>query len=95
MLNASPFAEPYPISAASIEAASGGGDWSSELDHLLTFFTRKYSFDFARCSAALRAYARHVVVGVDGSVAPSDSSLAPEACRYVRKLGHSFLHSFA
>jgi hypothetical protein len=85
LLNSSPFAEPYPVSGAAIEAASeeGAAEWSQELDHLLTFFTRKYSFDWARCSAALKAYARHVIMGVDGSAPPSDASLAPEACRYV------------
>eukprot|EP00283_Hemiselmis_rufescens_P005679 CAMPEP_0173420148 /NCGR_PEP_ID=MMETSP1357-20121228/1754_1 /TAXON_ID=77926 /ORGANISM="Hemiselmis rufescens, Strain PCC563" /LENGTH=135 /DNA_ID=CAMNT_0014382911 /DNA_START=75 /DNA_END=479 /DNA_ORIENTATION=- len=78
---ASPFVEPYPVSAATLEDAQPPGVWSEELDHLLSLFVRKYTFDFARCSAALQAYAAHVMGGVDGEDAVKGGAMGPEACR--------------
>ena len=83
LLNASPFAEPYPISESSLEAAGGGPGWTDELDHVLTLFTRKYAFDFEKCSKALRVYAASVILGIDGGSLPPNETLAPEGCRCV------------
>ena len=36
------------------------GIWSSDMDHQLSLFVRKYCFDFAKASKALRSYVQHV-----------------------------------
>ncbi len=34
--------------------------WSSDMDHQLSLFVRKYCFDFSKASKALRSYVQHV-----------------------------------
>lgn len=82
VLSSSPFADPYPVSERHLEEAQiSAVRWEGELDSLLTLFVRKYSFDWARASDALIAYAAHVIGEVDGRDVSEFGPITAEACR--------------
>ena len=83
LFQASPFAEDYPLSKEQVVGQQdGSAAWSSDIDHQLSLFVRKYCFDFAKASKALRSYVQHVSLSLRSYVATPVNGLPP--CSPVR-----------
>ena len=83
LFQASPFAEDYPLSKEQVAGQQdGAAAWSSDIDHQLSLFVRKYCFDFAKASKALRSYVQHVSLSLRSYVATPVNGVA--TCSPVR-----------
>jgi tetratricopeptide (TPR) repeat protein len=63
-----------------VQAHQDAGTWTRDMDSHLSNFVRKYGFDFAKSSNALRAYVQHILVDMDDMEIDSQT-ITEESCR--------------
>ena len=63
-----------------VQVHQDAGTWTRDMDFHLSNFVRKYGFDFAKSSNALRAYVQHILVDMDDMEIDSQT-ITEESCR--------------